>query len=115
MELKQLQNVRQDPIHHPEGDAYVHTMIVLDRISTSDNRKLEMLVAALFHDLGKITMSTEDPETCLDGWRIPNSGVRIVKVYSCRALLNAPISKQQQAVRECTCLHQLHEALPIPL
>jgi len=62
-EVKQLQNVRQDPIHHPEGNAYIHTMQVMDRISESDKRKLELLVAALLHDLGKITKSTEDPET----------------------------------------------------
>jgi tRNA nucleotidyltransferase (CCA-adding enzyme) len=62
-EVKQLQNVRQDPIHHPEGNAYIHTMQVMDRISESDKRKLEQLVAALFHDLGKITKSTEDPVT----------------------------------------------------
>ena len=62
-EVKQLQNVKQDPIHHPEGNAYIHTMQVIDRISESDKRKLEMLVTALFHDLGKITKSTEDPDT----------------------------------------------------
>lgn len=62
-EVKKLQEVRQDPIHHPEGNAYIHTMQVMDRISESDKRKLELLVAALLHDLGKITRSTEDPET----------------------------------------------------
>jgi len=62
-EVKQLQNVKQDPIHHPEGSAYVHTMQVMDRVASSDKRKLEMLVSALFHDIGKINTTMEDPET----------------------------------------------------
>lgn len=62
-EVKKLQYVEQDPIHHPEGNTYIHTMQVMDRISQSDKRKLVMLVAALFHDIGKITTSGEDPDT----------------------------------------------------
>jgi tRNA nucleotidyltransferase (CCA-adding enzyme) len=62
-EVKYLQKVNQDPIHHPEGNAYIHTMQVMDRISASDKRSLELLVASLFHDLGKITKSTIHSET----------------------------------------------------
>jgi CRISPR/Cas system-associated protein Cas10 (large subunit of type III CRISPR-Cas system) len=38
-------------------------MQVMDRISGSDKKKLELLVAALLHDLGKISTTVEDPET----------------------------------------------------
>lgn len=62
-EVKHLQNIKQDTTHHPEGNAYIHTMQVMDRIAASDKRKLEMLVAALLHDLGKISTTVEDPET----------------------------------------------------
>jgi tRNA nucleotidyltransferase (CCA-adding enzyme) len=37
---------------HPEGDAFVHTMCVLDRVS-QDTRSLMARFAALCHDLGK--------------------------------------------------------------
>ncbi|MEG1642483.1 MAG: HD domain-containing protein [Synergistaceae bacterium] len=38
--------------YHPEGDAYKHTMLVLDRVS-SDTSSLEARFAALMHDIGK--------------------------------------------------------------
>jgi tRNA nucleotidyltransferase (CCA-adding enzyme) len=83
-EIKQLQNTKQDPIHHPEGNAYIHTMEVMDRISESDKRKLELLVAALLHDLGKITMSVEDPSTK----RIHARGHEVESEIMARKILN---------------------------
>jgi tRNA nucleotidyltransferase (CCA-adding enzyme) len=62
-DVKRMQTVKQDPIHHPEGDAYTHSMDVMDRVSDSDKRKLTLLVSALLHDIGKISTSKEDPET----------------------------------------------------
>lgn len=38
--------------HHPEGDAFVHTMMVLDQATDSDLSEV-MRFAALVHDLGK--------------------------------------------------------------
>ena len=49
----------EQPIkYHPEGDAYNHTMIVLDKVSKAtknfdDERKLEIRLGALVHDIGK--------------------------------------------------------------
>lgn len=56
-EIKDLINTPQDPIYHPEGDVYNHTMDVLDRSiiyknEVSDQFEFEML--ALVHDLGKV-------------------------------------------------------------
>ena len=51
-ELKALVGVAQVPKHHPEGDCWVHTMLVLDqaaKISTN----LIVRYSALVHDLGK--------------------------------------------------------------
>lgn len=50
--------------YHPEGDAYNHTMIVLDKVSNKtinleDTRKLELRFASLVHDLGKGTTPKE--------------------------------------------------------
>jgi len=38
--------------YHPEGDSYVHTMIVLDE-AAKQTKKLEIRFSALVHDLGK--------------------------------------------------------------
>lgn len=56
-ELEQLIGLEQDPVFHPEGDVWVHTMESLDRGAavrdrTSDPFAFMMLV--LTHDLGKI-------------------------------------------------------------
>lgn len=57
-EIKDLIGAEQPPEHHPEGDAYNHTMLVLDMASEltknlEEERKLEIRFSALVHDLGK--------------------------------------------------------------
>lgn len=71
-EIAQLKGCQQDPIWHPEGDAYVHTLWVvdeMDRICVRENivgeQRIVMMFAALCHDFGKVP-TTE----FLDGrWR----------------------------------------------
>jgi len=56
LEVKDLINVPQEPSHHPEGDVYTHTMMVLDKAAEKkaevSNYKYFMM-AALCHDFGK--------------------------------------------------------------
>lgn len=57
-EIKDLIGVEQPPKYHPEGDAYNHTMLVLDMATELTKnytleRKLEIRFSALVHDLGK--------------------------------------------------------------
>ena len=67
--------------YHPEGDAYNHTLIVLDKVakatkSYTDERKLEIRFGALVHDLGKgETPKEEYPHHYLHEKR----GVEVVK------------------------------------
>ncbi len=51
-----LANIPQDPKHHPEGNVYIHTMMVVDyAASVRDQavRPLPFMLSALCHDLGK--------------------------------------------------------------
>lgn len=54
--LGDLKKVQQSPLHHPEGNVWKHTMLVLDnaaeRKHQSDNPRV-LMWAALLHDLGK--------------------------------------------------------------
>lgn len=54
--LYNLKNAPQSPIHHPEGNAWNHTMLVIDYAAKekykSKNEKVFMW-AALLHDIGK--------------------------------------------------------------
>lgn len=55
-ELAALIGVEQDPVHHPEGDVFTHTMMVLDHaaaLRSQANHKLAFMLAALLHDTGK--------------------------------------------------------------
>ncbi len=56
-ELYALIGVPQDPIYHPEGDVWTHTLMVVDEVTklhTDDDRlNLQRSLSALCHDLGK--------------------------------------------------------------
>jgi len=58
-ELAALKGRVQPEKHHPEGDAYVHTLLVIDRareLGADD----ETMFAALVHDLGKAITPNEE-------------------------------------------------------
>lgn len=60
-EIYNLIGAMQPNKYHPEGDAYNHTMIVLDKSAELTN-KLEIRFSALVHDIGKsITPKQEYP------------------------------------------------------
>jgi len=55
-EVEALIGVQQEPAHHPEGDVYTHTMLVLDqaaKLRTQAAYPLGLMLAALCHDFGK--------------------------------------------------------------
>ena len=60
-ELAALIGVPQPPMHHPEGDVWTHTRMVLAR-ATRLSRDVTVRFAALVHDLGKgVTPSEQLP------------------------------------------------------
>jgi len=55
-ELNRLIGVPQPPEHHPEGDVWVHTMMVTDaaaKLRAGAEKPLYLMLSALCHDLGK--------------------------------------------------------------
>ena len=52
LEIEKLIGVEQPKQYHPEGDAFVHSMEVLDRVAQVTEKE-EIRFAALVHDLGK--------------------------------------------------------------
>lgn len=56
--LKKLKSIRQSPIHHPEGNVWNHTMLVVDeaaKVKTKSKNSEVFMWAALLHDIGKLT------------------------------------------------------------
>lgn len=62
-ELSALCGVQQNPLHHPEGDAFEHTMRTLRAAAEVKDRSshpLHFMLAALTHDLGKAVSARQD-------------------------------------------------------
>ena len=55
-EISDLKDVQQDERHHPEGDVFQHTLLVLDNAKPT----VEAQMAALLHDVGKFDTQMED-------------------------------------------------------
>ena len=58
--LKKLQEIPQSPEHHPEGNVWNHTMMVVDEAARRKERsedKRSFMWAALLHDIGKAPMT----------------------------------------------------------
>ena len=64
-ELAACEGVPQNPVYHPEGDVFEHTMLVLDCAAALRDRAqwpLGFMLAALFHDLGKAVATEIQPD-----------------------------------------------------
>jgi len=89
-EIEDLIGVEQPVKYHPEGDAYNHTMLVIDKAAdlTKDfetNRKLEIRFSALVHDLGK---GATPKEQYPHHYKHENKGVDLVSKFGYK--INAP-------------------------
>ena len=49
-EIAAMQGVQQPPEFHPEGDVFIHTLLLLEKIETPS---FELAFGALLHDVGK--------------------------------------------------------------
>ena len=50
-EIEKMKGVEQPPEYHPEGDVFVHTLLLLDQLPPNPSRTLAW--GALLHDVGK--------------------------------------------------------------
>lgn len=75
-ELEALVGTQQDPIWHPEGNVWVHTLMVVEeaaklRTGNADHDKV-LMYGALCHDLGKpatTTFEAEGQQVLWDDWQ----------------------------------------------
>ncbi|MCQ2555201.1 MAG: CCA tRNA nucleotidyltransferase [Clostridia bacterium] len=85
-ELIPLIGLEQDAVFHPEGDAYIHTMQVLDRAAAfrakSENPYSFMLLA-LTHDFGK-AVTTETVNGRIHSYAHEEKGIPIVSEFLSR-------------------------------
>lgn len=62
IKIKNMENIEQNLVHHPEGNVLNHTLLVIDKASEYKEQSKDKRVfmwAALLHDLGKLTTTKE--------------------------------------------------------
>jgi tRNA nucleotidyltransferase (CCA-adding enzyme) len=57
-----LEGCPQDPVWHPEGSVYNHVKLVFEDVQAMYPEDTDLLLAALFHDLGKIDTTETKPD-----------------------------------------------------
>jgi tRNA nucleotidyltransferase (CCA-adding enzyme) len=115
-ELFALQGVEQDPVWHPEGDVWNHTLCVCDaaadiaeREQLPEQERLILLFAALCHDVGKPTTTVFE----YDRWRSPGhaaAGVAVANVFLLR--IGCPVAVID-AVLPLVAEHMVHFAASV--
>ncbi len=104
-ELAALCGVQQNPLHHPEGDAFEHTMLTLRAAAEVKDRSshpLHFMLAALTHDLGKAVSARQDEH---GNWHA--AGHAEMGVPLCGAML-ARLGAPKAAVRYAQDMCRLH-------
>ncbi len=83
-EVYNLIGVIQSPIHHPEGDVFNHTMMVIDEAAKlRDKAKfpLGFMYAALCHDFGKILTTTIKEDGKIISYNHERAGLKLVRQF----------------------------------
>lgn len=104
-ELEACIGVEQNPVHHPEGDVFEHTMLVLDcaaALREQARQPLHFMLAALTHDLGKVSATMRNP----DG-RIVAYGHEVDGVPLCERMLRR-LTKQADLIEYAKNMTWLH-------
>ena len=63
--LEECKGVKQKPEYHPEGDVWIHSMQVF-RLACKESNDVDLILAALLHDVGKQVDRLEHTKKTLD-------------------------------------------------
>lgn len=82
-ELKDCIGLEQDPVYHPEGDVWTHTMQVIDRgaqFRSEVSDAYSFMLLCLTHDLGKIA-TTETVNGRIHAYRHETEGLPLIETF----------------------------------
>ncbi len=103
-ELLALIGVAQSPVHHPEGDVWNHTMLVLDQAARlrhgakyagsalSPSWALGFMLAALCHDLGKAVTTAAGEDGRIHALGHETKGIEIAQEFMGRITGNKKLT-----------------------
>ncbi len=104
-ELAACIGVKQSPVYHPEGDVFEHTMLVVDCAANLRSRAVNpqaFMIAALFHDLGKIVATEIHEDGKITAYGHEVLGLETVKTQLLR------LTNNQKLIRYVLNLTELH-------
>lgn len=85
-EVQQLIDVQQSPVHHPEGDVWTHTMMVLDeaaKLREQTTNPVGFMMTAITHDFGKV-LTTKEIDGRIRSLEHETEGIPLVKQFMVR-------------------------------
>ena len=111
--LAELKNAPQDPEHHPEGDAWIHTCLVCEAMvcspayaSSGPERRTALFLAALLHDCAKAACL--DPGPAPGRWRSPGHSLKGATIARYELWMRGC----DPALREAVCRLILRHQIP---
>lgn len=96
-EINDLIGVIQSPIHHPEGDVFNHTMMVVDEAAKLRNKAknpIGFMYSALCHDFGKTITTTTKDDGKIISYNHERAGLKLVRKF-----LNKIIEKEDDKLK----------------
>lgn len=103
-EVEDLIDVKQDPIFHPEGDVYIHTMQVIDRCASyrdKVNDAYSFILLGLTHDFGK-TITSEVINGRIHAYNHEIEGLPLVETFLKR------ITNRKDVIKYVTNMVSMH-------
>ncbi len=94
-ELEPLIGLEQDPIYHAEGDAWTHTMMVLDaaaELRSQADDPYGFMLAALVHDLGKAVSTFREGDR-VHSYGHEEKGLPLVRAFISRISAESKLMK----------------------
>lgn len=104
--ILQLKNIQQNPKYHPEGNVWIHTMMVIDEAAKRRHRSKDpkaFMWGALLHDIGKLT-TTKLRRGRITSYNHDKAGLEITEEF----LSHMGYSKEDEFFQHVSNLVRLH-------
>ncbi|WP_434797077.1 HD domain-containing protein [Terrisporobacter vanillatitrophus] len=97
-EIGDLVGVIQSPVHHPEGDVFNHTKMVVDEAAKLKNKAknpIGFMYSALCHDFGKVITTTTKEDGKIISYNHERAGLKLARKF-----LNRTTRKEENEFRD---------------
>ena len=111
-ELDALRGVPQDKKWHPEGDVWIHTLMVVDaaaEMRDGSQSDMALMLGALCHDFGKPSATTVEPDGTIRSRGHAEAGIEPARSFLERLRASAALCRQVELLVDC---HLEPEMLP---